>query len=66
MGLVDTEGIDAIVAAEDAAIIAAGQNGLSRMVSDGTITAPAGTPLADLIEVLNGDQDYRGVGEPDR
>jgi hypothetical protein len=55
VGLVDTEGIAEIIAAEDAAILAADRAKQVDMVSDGTITAPAGTPLADLIEALNGD-----------
>lgn len=56
MGLIDAElrhGDDALIAAEDAAIIAA--ENVSPTVTDGTVSAPPGTPLADLIEALNAD-----------
>lgn len=54
VSLIQDEDVDAILRAEDEAIAAAEHP--PEVVSDGTIHAEPGTPLADLIEALNGDQ----------
>lgn len=58
--LIGDEGIDALLAEEDAAILAAENPTL--LVDGDTVTAEPGTPLADLIEVLNneGQEDTDG------
>ena len=54
VSLIDADQNDtALLAAEDAAIWAAEHP--PEVVSDGTVTAEPGTPLADLIEALNGE-----------
>ena len=54
MALIDAENNDAaILAMEDAAILAA--DSPPKLVTDGTVSAPPGTALADLIESLNAD-----------